>query len=210
MPSSTYSDIPPNTYAADTSMENLDCLQDLNFFAPQQSSPMPDYSDLSQAATQMQVRVCTRSLLGRMTCLGLAMHPPTSLLLFEKYLLWRSDGCVSCAQCVLPCQCCDNFGLVSMLAQVAFAADPDAMDLGQAAAASKDTTAFLVEEARALLSYAGQYQAMEYTAEEHFTRWDKFHSYSLPEPHCRSPSAMPPTTPCAVIFCGWRTCFCQL
>lgn len=80
MPSSTYSDIVPNTYAADTSMENLDCLQDLNFFAPQQSSPMPDYSDLSQAATQMQVRVCTRSLLGRMTCLGLAMHPPTSLL----------------------------------------------------------------------------------------------------------------------------------
>lgn len=54
--------------------------------------------------------------------------------------------------------------------QATFAADPAAIDLGQATAASKDSTAFLVEEARALLSYAGQYQAMEYTAEEHFTR----------------------------------------
>ncbi|BDA46756.1 probable squamosa promoter-binding-like protein 4 at N-terminal half [Coccomyxa sp. Obi] len=107
LPSNGYTNVPPPTYAADTSMESLDCLQDINFFAPQQSSPMPDYSDLSHAATQMQAT---------------------------------------------------------------FAADPAAIDLGQAAAASKDSTAFLVEEARALLSYAGQYQAMEYTAEEHFTR----------------------------------------
>ncbi len=51
----SYSNVPPPTYAADTSMESLDCLQDINFFAPQHSSPMPDYSDLSHAATQMQV-----------------------------------------------------------------------------------------------------------------------------------------------------------
>lgn len=55
LPSNGYTNVPPPTYAADTSMEGLDCLQDINFFGPQQSSPMPDYSDLSHAATQMQV-----------------------------------------------------------------------------------------------------------------------------------------------------------
>lgn len=77
VPSSNYGDIPPSTYAADSSMESLDCLQDINFFAPQQSSPMPDYSDLNQAATQMQVRL--HPCFSRMQCahlhlIGAAVH----------------------------------------------------------------------------------------------------------------------------------------
>lgn len=44
------------------------------------------------------------------------------------------------------------------------------MDVGVAGLSSGNSTAYLVEEARALLSYTGQYQAKEYTAEEHFTR----------------------------------------
>jgi len=55
LPSITNYEVPPPTYAAESSMETLDCLQDVNFFAPQHSSPMPDYSDLSHAAAEMQV-----------------------------------------------------------------------------------------------------------------------------------------------------------
>lgn len=36
--------------------------------------------------------------------------------------------------------------------------------------ASTATAASLVDDARALLTYSGQYQALEYTSEEHLTR----------------------------------------
>ena len=37
--------------------------------------------------------------------------------------------------------------------------------------ASTATAASLVDEARTLLTYSGQYQAIKYTSEEHLTRW---------------------------------------
>ena len=42
-------------YGHDASMDSLDCLGDVGLFPPQQSDSMPDYSDLNQAASQMQV-----------------------------------------------------------------------------------------------------------------------------------------------------------
>ena len=51
-------DIPatfPMDYGHDTSMDSLDCLGDVGLFPPQQSNSLPDYSDLNQAASQMQV-----------------------------------------------------------------------------------------------------------------------------------------------------------
>lgn len=56
-----FSDLPAPNFSGDVPMESLDCLpNDIAFFAPPQSSPMPDYSDLSYAASQMQVlcRAC--------------------------------------------------------------------------------------------------------------------------------------------------------
>lgn len=159
LPSSGYSNVPPPTYAADTSMESLDCLQDINFFAPQHSSPMPDYSDLSHAATQLQVLFPSSSVIS-------AIQQAVSVPLRRRALCVALLDCacfaLSRGHPVKACVCCTVQGTL--------AADPAAIDLSQAAAASKDSTAFLIEEARALLSYAGQYQAMEYTAEEHFTR----------------------------------------
>ena len=52
------SDLPPSFPAMemgqDGSMESLDGL-DMGLFAAQQSNSMPDYSDLTQAASQLQV-----------------------------------------------------------------------------------------------------------------------------------------------------------
>jgi hypothetical protein len=49
-------DIPTTAYGRSNPMESLDCLPaDISFLVPPQSSPMPDYSDLSYAASQMQV-----------------------------------------------------------------------------------------------------------------------------------------------------------
>ena len=52
------SDLPPSfpamEYGQDGSMESLDGL-DMGLFAAQQSNSMPDYSDLTQAASQLQV-----------------------------------------------------------------------------------------------------------------------------------------------------------
>ena len=65
MPSS--SDIPksfpPVAYGNDTSMDNLDYLGNVGLFPPQQSESMPDYSDLNQAASQMQVSIILPSRL---------------------------------------------------------------------------------------------------------------------------------------------------
>ena len=51
-------DVPPSfpavEYGQDASMESLDGL-DIGLFAAQQSNSMPDYSDLTQAASQLQV-----------------------------------------------------------------------------------------------------------------------------------------------------------
>ena len=47
--------------------------------------------------------------------------------------------------------------------------------------ASTATAASLVDEARALLTYSGQYQAIEYTSEEHFTRCVTYTTLSLDE-----------------------------
>lgn len=53
-----YSDLPAPSFGGDTPMESLDCLpSDIAFFGRPQSSPMPDYSDLSYAATHVQVRL---------------------------------------------------------------------------------------------------------------------------------------------------------
>ena len=45
---------PAMGYGHDGSMDSLDCLNDVGLFPPQQSDSMPDYSDLNQAASQMQ------------------------------------------------------------------------------------------------------------------------------------------------------------
>ena len=45
---------PAMGYGHDGSMDSLDCLGDVGLFPPQQSDSMPDYSDLNQAASQMQ------------------------------------------------------------------------------------------------------------------------------------------------------------
>ncbi len=45
---------PAMGYSHDGSMDSLDCLNDVGLFPPQQSDSMPDYSDLNQAASQMQ------------------------------------------------------------------------------------------------------------------------------------------------------------
>ena len=47
---------PSMAYGRNNSMDSLDCLGDVGLFAQQQSDSVPDYSDLTQAASQMQVR----------------------------------------------------------------------------------------------------------------------------------------------------------
>ena len=55
---------PSMGYGHNASMDSLDCLGDVGLFPPQESDSMPDYSDLNQAASQMQVRSHARTAFG--------------------------------------------------------------------------------------------------------------------------------------------------
>ncbi len=76
------SDLPPSFPAMEMgqngSMESLDGL-DMGLFAAQQSNSMPDYSDLTQAASQLQVAPRQSLFCGR-----LAAHAAQHWLLVES------------------------------------------------------------------------------------------------------------------------------